>query len=585
MAISTSFRPRSADERLQMTHILSESPRVVALTAPDDGWAAACLRISGRVPVWANDADPSPCEAVLKRLGLPGLGQEQPGGSLGPGGVLRRQAPKGAGPLSRVEGPLVSIVICTYNRARMLKESIASAKAQNWPCEIIVVNDGSTDETERLLEAMEDIRVIHQENGGKPSALNAALRVATGDAILVLDDDDLIFPGSVNVLAHALFSNPALVAVFGDAIVFSNEMPEKGYWPALRNPGDLMSTAVLQQIPAATGATLVRMSAQRKVGEYDLRLKRCEDMDMFLRLSQLGPMEAVPVPTFLLRDHAGLRGAKGEQFSKADPVVGRASTLAYSSPVFRERWTSFAPDATRQEGHAWALGLWERELFLEAKEEASRWSGPFSKSEVWVRSRLGLMSEAASPREALLVVDDGDEGALEACLHRHADNRAIFVDLEVPRDPFGRIRLHWEGHYEARKRLSAEWVDHPGPIVLRVSSDPGWAPPPLEDLGLLPDLPAPEAVRAYAHIIGWPEPSAVRVGLATPSTPLLGALRACRAHTQAGNHLRAIAALREVLSLQPEWLGAWWLAAEVFERAGLADRADSFRQRLVRLAS
>jgi len=585
MAISTSFRPRSADERFQMTQILSDSPRVVALMAPDDGWAAACLRISGRVPVWANDADPSPCEAVLKRLGLPGLGHEQPGGSLGPGGVVRRQAPKGAGLLSKVDGPLVSIVICTYNRARMLKEAIASAKAQNWPCEIIVVNDGSTDETERVLASMEEIRVIHQKNAGKPAALNAALQVAKGEAVLVLDDDDLIFPGAVNVLAHSLFSNPALVAVFGDAIVFSTESETKGYWPALRSPGQLMSTAVLQQIPAATGATLVRMSAQRKAGDYDIRLKRCEDMDMFLRLSQLGPMEALPLPTFLLRDHAGLRGAKGEQFSKADPGVGRATTLSYSSPVFRERWKAFAADATRQEGHAWALGLWERELFQESKEEAGRWSGPYSKSEIWVRSRLGLMSEAASPREALLVVDDGDEGALEACLHRHSDNRAIFVDLEVPRDPFGRIRLQWDGHYVARQRLNAQWVDHAGPIVLRVSSDPGWAPPPLENLNLLPDLPAPEAVRAYSHIVGWPEPSPIRVGLPIPSTPLLGALRACRAHTDVGNHLRAISALREVLVLQPNWLGAWWLAAEVFERAGLTERADSFRQRLVRLAS
>jgi len=185
--------------------------------------------------------------------------------------------------------------------------------------------------------------------------------------------------------------------------------------------------------------------------------------------------------------------------------------------------------------------------------------------------------------EALLVVDDGDEGALEDCLLRHATNRAVYVDLEVPRDPFAAIRLHWEGSYVARQRLDESWIDHRGPIVLRVSSDPGWLPPPMEDLSLLPDLPAAEAVRAYAHIVGWPEPSAIRLGLKTPSTPLLGELRACRAHSDAGHHLRAIAALREVLRLQPDWLGAWWLAAEVFERAGMRERADNFRSRLLSL--
>jgi glycosyltransferase involved in cell wall biosynthesis len=465
----------------------------------------------------------------------------------------------------------------------MLKEAIASAKAQNWPCEIIVVNDGSSDETVRVLDAMEDIHVLHQENSGKPSALNAGLAVAKGEAVLVLDDDDLLMPGAVNVLAHGLFSNPRLVAVFGDAILFSDETQEKAYWPGLRYPGEMLSTAVLQQIPAATGATLVRMSAQRQVGDYDLRLKRGEDMDMFLRLSQLGPMESVPLPTFLLRDHNGLRGAQGDQWSKKDPEMERAKLLSYAKPVFRERWQQYSGLANRQESHGWALGLWERDLREEAVEEVSRWSAPYGPSEIWIRKRLGLVSEAAKPSEALLVVDDGDEGALEDCLLRYGANRAVFVDLEVPRDPFGSIRLHWEGCYVARRRLNSEWIDHDGPVVLRISSDPGWSPPPLSDLIWLPDVPAMEAVRAYAHIVGWPEPLAMRKGLDTPSTPLLGELRACRAHSDSGHHLRAIAALREVLRLQPDWLGAWWLAAEVFERAGMGDRAECFRSRLLSL--
>jgi len=585
MALSTVFRPRSHDERLQMTRVLAEAPRVVALTAPDDGWIAACLRISGRVPVWANDFDPTACDAVLKRLGLMGLAHEQPGGSIGPNVVLRRQAPKGAGPLAMVDGPLVSILICTYNRARMLKEAIASAKAQNWPCEIIVVNDGSTDETRRILDAIDGIHVINKENGGKPSALNAGLAVAEGAAVLVLDDDDLLLPGAVNVLAHALFSRPELVAVYGDSILFSSETDEVGYRAGLRYPGEMLRTAVLQQIPAATGATLVRMSAQREAGEYDLRLKRGEDMDMFLRLTQLGPMESLPLPTFLLRDHVGLRGSEEDQWSKQDARIDHQKVLSWVKPVFRERWLQFREQANRRESHGWALGLYERDLKEEAIEEASRWSGPFSESEVWVRKQLGLDSTLVQPEEALLVVDDGDEGALEACLLRHAPNRTIYVDLEVPRDPFSTIRLHWGGNYVARQRLDASWVDHEGPIVLRVSSDPGWAPPPMNDLSLLPDLPAIEAVRAYAHIVGWPEPSPLRRGLKTPSTPLLGELRACRAHSDAGHHLRAIAALREVLRLQPDWLGAWWLAAEVFERAGMKDRAENFRSRLVSLQS
>ena len=563
-----------------MTHVLAQAPRVVALNGPDDGWMAACLRVSGRIPVWANDSDPTPCEALLKQFGLPGLGHAQPGGSLGSDGALRCQAPTGAGVLPPVDGPVISVLICTYNRARMLKESIASVKAQNWPHEIIVVNDGSTDETERVLDSIDGLQVIHQSNGGKPSALNAGLKRVRGEAVLVLDDDDLLLPGALNVLGHALFSDPDLVAVFGDSILFSAEGNRFGYRAGLRYPGDMMRTAVLQQIPCATGATLIRMSAQRAAGEYDLRLRRGEDMDMFLRLAQLGPMESVPLPTFLLRDHNGLRGAVGDQWSKKDPEVDRARYLSYAKPVFRERWLAYRDTASRQEGHGWVLGLHERDLKEEAVEEASRWRSPFSPAESWVRERIGLLSIPSNPEETLVVVDEGDEGALEECLQRHSSGRRIFVDMEVPRDPFGTIRIHWVGEYAEKRKLSSDWIEHDECVHLRVSSDPEWAPPPLKNFALLPDLPAPEAVRAYAHVIGWPEPRPIRKGLPTPSTPLLGELRACRAHSDSGNHLRAIAALKEVLRLQPDWLGAWWMAAEVFERAGMVERARKFRDQV-----
>ena len=158
------------------------------------------------------------------------------------------------------------------------------------------------------------------------------------------------------------------------------------------------------------------MSVQREVGEYDERLKRGEDMDMMLRLSQHGRMESVPLPTFMLRDHDGLRGSQGDRWSKKDPGVEQSKFLSYSKPVFRERWQTYRGGADRQESHAWALGLWERELKDEAVEELSRWSGPYTKSECWVRNRIGLTDSVRQEfRDALVVVDDGDEGALEAC--------------------------------------------------------------------------------------------------------------------------------------------------------------------------
>ena len=175
----------------------------------------------------------------------------------------------------------------------MLKEYL-SVKAQNF---LVIGQRWSTDETARVLDAMDEVRVIHQENKGKPCALNAGLKRVRGEAVLVLDDDDLLLPGALNVLGHALFQDPSLAVVYGDSILFEDSGERFSYWPGLRYPSDMMQAAVLQQIPCATGATLIRMSVQREVGEYDERLKRGEDMTM-LRLSQHGRME-VPLPTFI----------------------------------------------------------------------------------------------------------------------------------------------------------------------------------------------------------------------------------------------------------------------------------------------
>jgi glycosyltransferase involved in cell wall biosynthesis len=576
MAIPTSIRPRSQDERIKLARILAHGPQVIGIGLPDDGWLCASLRIAGRQPVWVCDADPTPAAAFLERMGLPGLSSAIPDAVIGPGLRLDCNGngnPQALRPPVGDDLPLVTILICTFNRAAMLPYAIVSALAQRWPCEIIVVDDGSTDSTPNILDGFEGIEVIRQENAGKPVALEKGLAAATGEAVLVLDDDDLLMPGALHVLAKTLFDNPELSCVYGDTIVFDGENgATKSYEPALRLPPEMTEQGVLQQIPAMPGAALVRMSAQREAGAYASELVRGQDMDMFLRLARVGPMAAVPLPTFLYRSHDGARGKKGSQWSKQDQSTHNERFFGYVQPTFIQRYREARPIRDRALGHSWALGLHLRELTELGVKEAERWPGPHSGREVWIREQLGLQSTPARPTEAVVVVDDGDPGALEATLHRHADGRAVWVDLEVPRDPLGKVRLYWPGEYAAREKLHL-WVKHPGSLHVRLASSPEWAPPPLSDPGWLPDLPAVDAVLATAAALDWTAPQRPRCGHRRPIHPIVSQSWAVRTALRGGDGPLALTKLLPLLRAMPAWPGGWHMAAQAYSLAGQPDRA------------
>ncbi|MDP2312880.1 MAG: glycosyltransferase family 2 protein [Pseudomonadota bacterium] len=584
MTIPLGFRPRSDRVRLRMAEILREAPPVVALGFEDDGWTAACLRIGGHTPVWASPADPAPCAALLAHLGLPGLGAGPAGATLRADlswatvdPTVRAPAPAPVAPAAtRPGGPLVTILICTFNRATLLPRAIASARAQSWPCEVLVVDDGSTDDTPTVLGTIPGIRSLRQApNRGKPAALALGLAEARGEAILVLDDDDLLLPDAVRVLATALFANPTLAAVWGDTVVFDGKTgAPTAVRPACRLPAAMVPLAVLQQVPAQPGATLVRASAWRAAGPLDPSLVRGQDMDLYLALSQVGPIEAVPLPVLAYRSHSGLRGAEGAQWDKHDRKTHDARFRSFVKPVFARRYAEASPVPDRATGHAWALGLYQRDLPEEAHRELARWAGPYTPAEAWARTTAGLPTEARQPDRTLVVVDDGDEGALEATLALHARGHTVLVDLEVPRDPLGNVKLYWPGTYAAQTRLHT-WHVRPGDWRLALTSAPGWTPPPLDDPGWLPDLPAPEALLAVAAALGWAPPLRSRPGLATIHGPTSRRAWAVRRALDLHCPKDALGPLGELVSTMPSWRGAWRLAAETFAALGHPTEANA----------
>lgn len=108
-------------------------------------------------------------------------------------------------PLPELVSPSVSIVVNNYNYGRFLEQAIASALAQTYPCEVVVVDDGSTDESPDVLARFSERvqRVIQKSNGGQYSAYNAGFAASTGDVVVFLDADDWLYPDAVKTAVRA----------------------------------------------------------------------------------------------------------------------------------------------------------------------------------------------------------------------------------------------------------------------------------------------------------------------------------------------------------------------------------------------
>ncbi len=500
MTVSLGFRPRSEADRLALCRAMTAAPLRVGLRWADDGWAAAQLAISGRVVCWHAAEDPSPIAQLLARLDLPELVREEPDAWLTPELELIGEGLASYRSLPTRAGPLTSILVCTYNRAHLLMEALDSARAQSRPREIVVVDDGSDDGTAALLaplDGVDGIRVVRQENTGKPGALGRALQEARGEYLLVLDDDDILLPGTLHVLGAILDGDPEAAAVFADTAVM-RDSPSciEGIRPAMRLPSELLPASTLLQVPCMPGACLIRKTAHDAVGEYDPSLVRGQDMDLFLRLARVGPMRGVPFTTFLWRQHDGLRGKAGDRWARKDRAEHDRRFLQQVAPVFRRRWTELR-GKDRLEGHAWAVGLHLRGLQRDSRAELKRWRKPFSEVEAGLRRTAGQPTKMKRGKEALLVVDDGDPGALESLLLRDAPGQRVRVCLEVHREPLNQVQLWWPGEYRAQE-IPTTWLR--GATHLRLSSAPGWAPPAVPDLFGLPPIPAPSALLASSRV-------------------------------------------------------------------------------------
>ena len=226
--------------------------------------------------------------------------------------------------------PLISLIVPTFNRPKLLLAALDSARTQQFrQFELIVVDDGSTDSTPQVLAdyaaawKCTPIRVLRQANGGQGAARNLGIAQARGEYFAFLDSDDLLFPWSLATIAKTIQENQFPQVVLGEEFRFfepdqfgskDQEFLRYSSWP------DLYGYAMKRPIRGA-GETIVKTQLLRKVGGFLTERVIGEDTDLLLRLGVVPGMVKIESPvTYGYRMH-------GAMFSRNSAAYRGVSTL------------------------------------------------------------------------------------------------------------------------------------------------------------------------------------------------------------------------------------------------------------------
>lgn len=263
---------------------------------------------------------------------------------------------------------LVSTIIPVFNRPRLLREAVESVLAQTYrPIEILIVDDGSTDETPEVAEAMaaahpEIIRTFRQENGGPGRAREIGRKQATGAFVQHLDSDDLLLPEKFARQVAALKADPGCSVAYGMTRFYRHDdQPVDQPWKRTGEAVETMFPSFLNERWWDTSTPLYRRSVIERAGPW-LTTRNEEDWEYDCRIASQGVRLAFcPVFVSDTRAHPGeMLSSRGssDPGKLADRAIAHQKVLAHAmaAGISRE-----SPDMRR----------FSRKLFLLARQCAA----------------------------------------------------------------------------------------------------------------------------------------------------------------------------------------------------------------------
>jgi len=300
-----------------------------------------------------------------------------------------------------VVSSLVSAIVPVHDRPRLLEEAVASVLAQTYrPLEVVIVDDGSTDETARVADRLADerpaeVRVLHVANGGPGRAREAGRAVARGEFIQYLDSDDLLLPGKFEWQVEALGREPGAGVAYGWTSYVVGEGAAAGRpWKRTGERIERMFPSFLESRWWGTSTPLYRRSVTDAAGPWS-DLWNEEDWEYDCRVAALGVRLAyVPRPVSIQRDHGGKRLSR---WVSSDPRKLQNRAVAHALILAHARRAGIGPDAPEMRHFARELFLLSRQCGAAGLADESRELARLSRSasrggpgglDVWLYARL-----------------------------------------------------------------------------------------------------------------------------------------------------------------------------------------------------
>jgi len=200
----------------------------------------------------------------------------------------------------------VSVNICCYNGEKYIADAIKSVLAQTFAdFEIIVINDGSKDNTEKEILALKDgrIKYFFQENRGLAATRNRAIELSGGEFIAILDQDDLWEPDKLEAQVRLMDADRNVGVVYSDAYVIDSSGYVRGTGRKHRYRRGQIAMSLLKGNYIFCPTVMFRRSVLDKAGRFRTDLKIGEEYEMYLRLSRICVFDFVDKPVARYRVH------------------------------------------------------------------------------------------------------------------------------------------------------------------------------------------------------------------------------------------------------------------------------------------
>jgi len=236
--------------------------------------------------------------------------------------------------------PKVSVIIPTFNRANYITQCIDSVFNQTFQdFEIIVTDDGSTDDTKEVLKPYFDkIKYIYKENGGCASARNCGINNSAGEYLTFLDSDDLFEIRKLETQVPILEENIDVGFVYSDSLMFFEDSDLKErlvHAMRIKDHGINFAKQFFPYPKLYMPTTLIRKRCIESVGQFDEELRHNEDTDLLIRIALNWEVKFSEYPSAKIRHHPGRKSLDRIEIYRC--LIKSATKILNCYPDFRDK--------------------------------------------------------------------------------------------------------------------------------------------------------------------------------------------------------------------------------------------------------